>query len=415
MVQAEPPGCAHVLPVPDGLTVHVVGRLTPAVLSFLLPVISVLSGSGRRQALLYINNEGSPKLMTAVPDDVHRVDVRDSDSVWLRCTAMFRALQQFSLQYPIDVVHVHGLLPALAAARLLRGSAKRGVDVVFSPHSSRIFGWTLVKHAVFRCVRSPSVGSSAVSVLVNLQSEARLLAPFGGFAVQVIDCPVPPVFFDTPRNEAGRPLLLSCNVACHRAAVDGFLRVAVLLNDDRLGINFNWIGNTEADAVKALQAAGVACFEASTSSFRADQFSTAWVYLATCDERGFPMHLVEAMAAGLPCVALDTEVHRSVVVQGETGYLYANVREMLERIGQLVDSQQLRHRLGQNARRVAELRLAKRCFSIGFGMQSTRTRSRCRHLGMAFVRHQNPLGNYTHRFPDMLLTDCIWLYVCIGG
>ena len=168
MVQAELPGCALVLPVPDRLTVHVVGRLTPAVLSFLLPVISVLSGSGRRQALLYINNEGSPKLMMAVPDDVHRVDVRDSDSVWLRCTAMFRALQQFSLQYPIDVVHVHGLLPALAAARLLRGSAKRGVDVVFSPHSSRIFGWTLVKHAVFRCVRSPTVGSSAVSVLVNL-------------------------------------------------------------------------------------------------------------------------------------------------------------------------------------------------------------------------------------------------------
>ena len=366
MVQAKPPGCAHVLPVPDGLTVHVVGRLTPAVLSFLLPVIRVLSSSGRRQALLYINDEGGLKLSMAVPNDVHRVHVRDSDSVWLRCTALFRALQQFCLQYPIDVVHVHGLLPAVAAARLLRGSAKRRVDVVFSPHSSRIFGWAVVKHAMFRCVRSPSVGSSAVRVLVNLQSEARLLAPFGGFAVQVIDCPVPPVFFDIPRNEGGPPLLISCNVACHRAAIDGFLRVAVLVNDDRLEINFNWIGNTEADAVKALQAAGVACFEPSNISFRADQFSTAWVYLATGDERGFPLHLVEAMAAGLPCVALDTEAHRSVVVQGETGYLYANVREMLERIGELVDSQQLRHKLGQNARRVAELRFSETVFQHRF-------------------------------------------------
>jgi hypothetical protein len=52
--------------------------------------------------------------------------------------------------------------------------------------------------------------------------------------------------------------------------------------------------------------------------------------VATCDERGFPIHLAEAIAAG--CVELDTEIHRSLVVPRETGYLYTNVREMLERI-----------------------------------------------------------------------------------
>lgn len=45
-----------------------------------------------------------------------------------------------------------------------------------------------------------------------------------------------------------------------------------------------------------------------------------------------------------------------MIVPGETGYLYGTVREMLSHIGQLVDSQELRQRLGQAARRQAELR-----------------------------------------------------------
>ena len=366
MVQAEPLGCGDALLAPDGVTVHLVGRLTPAILSFLLPAIQALSAVGQRQALLYIDNGDSHEQVSAVPADVHRVHVRDSDSRLLRCNALFNALLHFSRQHPINILYVHGLLPALAAARLLRGRANGGIDVFFSPHSSRILGWTVAEHAVFGRMRRATVGNNALPVIVNVQREARLLAPFDGFAVQVIDCPVPRVFFDTPRNEAGRPRLISCNLERHHAAIDGFQRVAVLLNDDRLGINFNWIGNTEAEAIETLGAAGVACFEASTSSSRADLFSTAWVYVATGDERGFPIHLAEAMAAGLPCVALDTENHRSVVVPGETGYLYANVREMLEHIGQLVDSQRLRHRLGQAARRVAELRFSEAEFQRRF-------------------------------------------------
>ena len=49
-------------------------------------------------------------------------------------------------------------------------------------------------------------------------------------------------------------------------------------------------------------------------------------------------NLAEATAAGLSCVALDAEIHRGMIVTGETGYLYRTVREMLSHIGQIVDS-----------------------------------------------------------------------------
>lgn len=366
MVQAEPRTCGGSLEPPDGLTAHLVGRLTPAVLSFLLPAIHASLALGRRQALLYINDCASEGQMSSIPVEVHRIHVRDSDSRLMRCEALFKAVRDFSRQHRVDVVHAHGLLPAVAAARLVRDHAHRGVKVLFSPHSSHVLGWKVATHAIFGRMRLPSFGKDSLRVIANVQREARLLASFPRLSVQMLDCPVPPVFFDSPRAEASRPCVISCNLEGQQIALDRFQRAAVLLNDARLGIEFNWIGNTSAGGTDALRAAGVSCFDTSTSSFRADRFSKAWLYVATREERGFPIHLAEAMASGLPCVALDSEAHRGMIVPGVTGYLYETVREMLTHIGQLVDSQPLRQRLGQAARRSAETRFQEKDFQRRF-------------------------------------------------
>ena len=366
MAQAEPKSCGGALEPSGGLTVHLVGRLTPAVLGFLLPAMRASLARGRGQALLCITDEVSERQLASIPVDTHRINVRDSDFRLLRYDALFKAVRHFTSNHQIAVLHAHGLLPALAAARLVRDHAHRGVEVLFSPHSSHIFGWQVATHAIFSRIRLANFGRNGVRVIANLQREARLLKPFETLSVQVLDCPVERVFFDTPRAEADRPRVISCNLEFHETALDGFQRAAVLLHDDRLGIEFNWIGNPSAYGAEALRAAGVSCFEASTSDSRADRFSTAWLYVAACEERGFPIHLAEAMAAGLPCVALDSEIHRAMIVHGETGFLYGTVREMLSHIGQLVDSPELRQRLGQAARRQAELRFHETDFQRRF-------------------------------------------------
>ena len=75
MVQAELRSFGVSLEPSDGVTAHLVGRLTPAVLSFLLPAIRASFALGRRQALLYINDGVSDGQMTSIPVDVHRIDV----------------------------------------------------------------------------------------------------------------------------------------------------------------------------------------------------------------------------------------------------------------------------------------------------------------------------------------------------
>jgi glycosyltransferase involved in cell wall biosynthesis len=70
------------------------------------------------------------------------------------------------------------------------------------------------------------------------------------------------------------------------------------------------------------------------------------------------------MAAGLPCVALDNAVHRSVVVDGVTGYLCADQDRLLARIAELVDLPQQRQRMGRAARDLARRRFSEGRFRV---------------------------------------------------
>lgn len=158
------------------------------------------------------------------------------------------------------------------------------------------------------------------------------------------------VYFETLRVEARRPLLVSSSLVGKRTEAEHFMRIAVLLGDDQLGLAFNWLGPTQGGTAAALRAAGIGQFDADTDAARAQRLGSAWLYLAATAHRGHPIHLLEAMAIGLPCVALDSEQHRRVIVNGETGLLCRNLADMLQSIAQLVDSMPLRLQMGQQAR-----------------------------------------------------------------
>jgi glycosyltransferase involved in cell wall biosynthesis len=353
-------------PAPDlhGLTVHVVGRLTPPVLSFVLPAMRAIHAMGRPQLLVFIEDAYSREQALALPPDVHCVRVSDHRTAVGRSRALLEALQRAAVRDQVTVLHLHGVLPWLAAMWWQHGATGPGPEIVFTPHSSRaLVSSSLLRNLVSRLF-GQALGRVAGRSVVNSQSEARLVSSVADVPIDVVECPVSPVFLAVQRREAGRPLLISCNLQGQRSAVDGFIRIAVLLNDDALGITFNWVGRAEPEAAAALRAAGVGQFDVSTDESRALRLGTAWVYVAACDERGFPIRLVEAMAAGLPCVALDNAVHRNVVVDGVTGYLCADQDRLLARIAELVDLPQQRQRMGRAARDLARRRFSEGRFRV---------------------------------------------------
>lgn len=67
---------------------------------------------------------------------------------------------------------------------------------------------------------------------------------------------------------------------------------------------------------------------------------------------GIPVVLMEAMAAGLPCISTRITGIPELITDGETGFMAAasDVDELVERVGQLVDSPELRQKLGRAGR-----------------------------------------------------------------
>lgn len=367
---------ADVSGLAGGLTVHVVGRITAPVQGFLLPAIRALQAMGKAQALVFVDGAQGGLPQGLLPGDVLLVPVADSPGMLRRAGALHAGLGEFADGHAVAALHLHGLLPGFAGLRWLHGRAQQtrhlGGDagpqapmrVYFSPHASRALeGNTLVRTLLAWMLRA-GFGRSAQRAIVNLQPEARLVAPFGRLPVTVIGNPVPQIFFETQPKEARRPLLLSCCLDPHglSAAVDQFARLAVLLNGDELGISFNWVGRAEGSAAATLKAANVGCFDDTSDEGRARRLASAWIYVAPTAERGFPVRLVEALAVGLPCVALDTPAHRSVLDDGVTGWLCADLCGLLQRIAELVDSPELRRRMGDAARRAALDRFSEAVF-----------------------------------------------------
>lgn len=72
---------------------------------------------------------------------------------------------------------------------------------------------------------------------------------------------------------------------------------------------------------------------------------------------GFGMVLIEAMAAGLPCVSFDCPSGPAhIILDGETGYLVpaCHTVQMAERIKQLLDNESLRQSMGRKAQERAK-------------------------------------------------------------
>ena len=149
------------------------------------------------------------------------------------------------------------------------------------------------------------------------------------FAVAALD----EAFIAESRRESRHPLIVSGADHVMRAPeADLIGQLAVLLNDGDARIAFNWLGRVDDASRARLRAAGVGVFDGVEGAARASKLATGWVYLATGGASGFARHLAEAMAAGVPCVAFDCAAHRALIRDGQTGFLCAHERALVEAV-----------------------------------------------------------------------------------
>lgn len=83
----------------------------------------------------------------------------------------------------------------------------------------------------------------------------------------------------------------------------------------------------------------------------------ASIFVLPSLREGFPNALVEAMAAGIPCIAFNCNVGlRELVENGSNGFLVEprKIEALTEKIGRLVEDRSLREVMGEKARAVAK-------------------------------------------------------------
>jgi glycosyltransferase involved in cell wall biosynthesis len=169
-------------------------------------------------------------------------------------------------------------------------------------------------------------------------------------AVPVLEGPVGAAYFAATPHAARHALVVGASRVADPLAIAAFDQLAVLLGGDGLGLAFNWLGPLDAVSAARLKAAHVGVFDPQDDAERAAHLAAGWMFVAMGASQRFPIGLAEAMATGLPCVVMDNPGHRSLVHQGETGYLCRSPGEAVDRIAQLAATPSLRERMGRAGR-----------------------------------------------------------------
>jgi len=92
-----------------------------------------------------------------------------------------------------------------------------------------------------------------------------------------------------------------------------------------------------------------------TESAEVDAIAQCHIGIAPMDDDNWTrgkcaLKVIQYMAAGLPVVSSAVGANRDVIKQGETGFLAADKDEWIQAVGELVNSRQLRERMGESAR-----------------------------------------------------------------
>ena len=344
-----------------GRVVHLLERFNDEVFDLLGPTTAALTQSSVEQVVVVVDDPRRRPLLARFDESVELLLVPpNSDPItqWrMLCNAFTYALEE----RPVKAIHLHGFAASLIGEYALR-KVPQAVPIFYSPHDSRTLRPLRGIAKLARLAASAFMPRRDALAIGHGAPEVRALHGMAHQTVRLVEGPVSAPFFEVTGAPARHPLIIGASRTHNLRAVEAFDQLAVLLGGGALHLAFNWIGPVNSVSSARLQAANVGVYEARDDIERASRLAGGWLYVALGGNRGFPLCLAEAMAAGLPCVAIDSPFHRDMVRHGETGYLCRNQIDVIDRIAQLIDTPRLRQRMGRAARTLARERFGEASF-----------------------------------------------------
>lgn len=341
--------------------VHVVAAEDRQALEALQRAAPILAAAGVSQTVLLVSVDGAgvsefTPVFRALSAAAEIRPLRFAGvSILGRIRALKRELLEVHRKRTMYAVHLHGIAFCLLGARALRDGALLP-RVICSPHGKYVASpW---RAALVGRMLQQQLFTLDFTALATSVAEAEALSKLLRRSVELLLEPISEAFFAARRREAPRASVLAGGAGLD--GVDLVTRLSILLNGREARVRFSWLGAPHAGADTALEAAGVQLGAGSSEAERAQAFSQAWAFVHVSSDRGTPLAVAQAMAAGVPCLVSDTPAHRALIRHGETGFVCSSERDFLEKLVALLRDPEERARVGEAVRAEARERLTPR-------------------------------------------------------
>lgn len=334
--------------------VHATECLAGGTLAFLIRLTHDIDALGIAQTLVYSRRpDTDERLFAEFPPSLKMIEVPPARGLhWQHIVGMIRGLRSAVDSRPTLAVHLHSSKAGFVG-RFTFALGRGPLRLFYSPHglaflntkkrlSSTVYRFLERVAGVVRC---QPVGCGV--------GEAKLLEGLTSNVPFVLENPVAERFFEIERREASPPVVLSAGRTCEQKAPEVFAEIAVRFQIDEIAAKFVWVGSGEPDREAHIRAAGGEVTGWLSTAEVARHMSEASVYVQTSRWEGLPLAVIQAMAAGLPCVVTDVVGNRDAVRHGFTGFIAQSPNELAGHIALLLRHRSLRERMGENARREA--------------------------------------------------------------
>ncbi|GAB3753239.1 glycosyltransferase family 4 protein [Zhihengliuella somnathii] len=258
-----------------------------------------------------------------------------------------------------DAVHLHSSF-AGAAVRLLMPVGAKAHRLFYSPH-----GWAFLREDLPVPVRGAvalaerllaktpatvvsTCGSEHQLAISRLHPRSAAQIQTGISASQLAD--VRPAAAVT----SGKPRVVTVARVSFQKAPWRFSHVADALGDTG---DFRWIGGGDPADQSRWISNGVEVTGWLSPDGVSRELGQADVFLFPSLWEGMAMALMQAQAAGIPCVVSDVVGNRDAVVDGVTGYVCRTDAELVEKCRILLENADLRQSMGAEAIEHARRRL----------------------------------------------------------
>ncbi len=343
--------------------VHATECLAAGTLAFLVQATRELAHAGVRQVLVFSRRPDTPAHVESLFDpSVELVEIAPPADGFLRyCVALRRAVLRHLQGLEETCIHLHSSKAGFVGRLVLVGLRSRPA-VFYSPHGLSFLNRRfLLPSYLFRALEwlAARVDSNLVGCS---RSEAQLLDGFGRQPALVLENAVDDSFFDIQRQPTEVPLVVSMGRVCYQKAPEVFAAMAARFKIAEVPARFVWIGNGDPAGEARLRAAGVEVTGWIDRARVQQLLGQAAVYVQTSRWEGMPLSVLQALAAGVPCVVNNAVGNRDAVRQGLSGFVVNRMDEGLVCLRRLLLDTELNQRFSKAARDDARKRFSSASF-----------------------------------------------------